>query len=78
MSIYSIEIIEADARAATKRYSDVNAACPFPFQSPEGIAFKTAFNAERQRQEDEIQNAAAADIRANAHKVQAVTDWSAA
>ena len=78
MSIYSREIIEAEARAATKLYSDVNAACRYPFSSPEGIAFKDAFNAERQRQEDEIQNTAATDIRTNAHKVQAVTDWSAA
>lgn len=77
MTVYSIEKIEFEAVDAAKRFSTVNEACPYPFGSTAGFIFTNKFKAERQRQEDTIQNAAAADIRANISTVQPVTDWTA-
>ena len=46
-NIYSIEKIEAEAAFAAVRFSDVNDACPYPFESTAGYVFKNAFNAAR-------------------------------
>lgn len=78
MTIYSIEKIESEAVDAAKRFSTVDEACPYPFGSTAGFIFTNKFKAERQRQEDAIQNAAAADIHVNLPTIKAVTDGPAA
>ena len=42
-TILSIDRIEADARRAAGIYKDVNAACPYPFDSTEGRIYREAF-----------------------------------
>lgn len=51
--IISIARIEREAKAAAAQYSDINAACPYPFASEAGKAFKAVFLAAR----TEIDNA---------------------
>lgn len=41
--IVSIEKIEREAQAAALIYSDVNAACPYPFGTAAATEFKRAF-----------------------------------
>lgn len=41
--IISLDRIAREAIAAAKQYDDVNAACPYPFGSDAGHAFKAAF-----------------------------------
>lgn len=57
MQILSIAKIEAEAIAAVTRYSTVEDACPYPFDTTAGTVFKRAFHKERARQEDAIQAA---------------------
>ena len=42
-TILSIDRIEADATRAAGIYKDVNAACPYPFDSTEGHIYRNAF-----------------------------------
>lgn len=42
-NIIPIERIEREALAAAKRYTDLNAACPYPFDSDAGHVFKAFF-----------------------------------
>lgn len=42
-SIISLDRIAREALEAAKRYDDVNDACPYPFGSDAGHAFKAAF-----------------------------------
>ena len=69
MHTQSISKIEAEAIAATLKYSTVADACPYPFDSTHGRIFKRAFHLERARQEEVIQQTAAADIKANIENV---------
>lgn len=39
--------IEAEASAAAQTYDDVNAACPYPFDTEAGRIFRAAFLAQR-------------------------------
>lgn len=39
--------IEDEARAAARRYADVNDACPYPFDSEAGKLFRSTFLAIR-------------------------------
>lgn len=43
LSAETMSQIDADAYRAAMRYSTANDACPYPFQSPEGILFSKAF-----------------------------------
>lgn len=61
MQIHSIAKIEAEAIEATKQFSTVADACPYPFDTTAGTVFKRAFHKERARQEDAIQAAAIDD-----------------
>lgn len=45
--IISIERVQREAQAAAQRFSDVNAACPYPFTTEAGRVFKQAFVAAR-------------------------------
>lgn len=45
--------IAMEARAAAAKWSDINAACPYPWGSLQAIIFKRAFLAERERIEQE-------------------------
>ena len=45
--IKPIAVIKAEAERAAQVYSDVNDACPYPFFSDAGHAFKAAFCAAR-------------------------------
>lgn len=45
--IISLSRIEREAKAAAKKYSNINDACPHPFQSAAGKAFKVAFTEAR-------------------------------
>ena len=58
-TITPIERIHAQARAAALEYSDINDACPWPFHSDNGHAFKAEFRRERAR----IEGRAATDAR---------------
>lgn len=51
--ITRLDRIKAQARQDAARYSDVNAACPYPFISPAGAAYKAEF--ERARSEQRAQ-----------------------
>lgn len=42
-----IETIQQEAQAAAQRFTDVNEACPYPFSTDEGWAFRAAFIAAR-------------------------------
>lgn len=44
------EKIQQEARDAALRFSDLNAACPYPFSSDEGWIFRAAFIDARRRQ----------------------------
>jgi hypothetical protein len=46
--IIPIAQIEREAAEAAKRFDDINDACPYPFDSDAGRAFKVAFTAARQ------------------------------
>ena len=46
--IIPIARIEREATEAAKLYSDVNAACPYPFDSDAAHAFKAFFKAARE------------------------------
>lgn len=46
--IISVDTIQAEARAAAAIYSDINAACPYPFGTAAANHFKQAFNQARQ------------------------------
>lgn len=46
--LISIERIRREAQAAATRYSDVNDACPYPFLSDAGHAFRAEFEAARE------------------------------
>lgn len=41
--IVSIARIEQQAREAAAKYNNINDACPYPFYSPAGRAFKAEF-----------------------------------
>lgn len=72
MSIYSLEIIEAEARAAALKNSNIDTVCRFPYSSPEGQAYRAAFNKARDAI-DALTNATAiADIVANLDQFEAV------
>ena len=43
-----LERIAAEAQKAAWLYDYINSACPYPFDSPEGRAFKAAYTAARQ------------------------------
>jgi hypothetical protein len=43
----TIDRIKREAREAAARYTDINAACPYPFASEEGRVFRDEFNAHR-------------------------------
>lgn len=73
MQILSIAKIEAEAIAAVTRYSTVEDACPYSFDTTAGTVFKRAFHAERIRQENAIQESAAAGIKANMHNYEAIS-----
>lgn len=45
--IISRERVQAEARAAAQKYSDVNDACPYPFGSEAGRVFRETFLAMR-------------------------------
>lgn len=47
-AIISTAHIEQAAQIAALRFSDVNAACPYPFGTSAGQAFKAAFEQARQ------------------------------
>lgn len=47
--IKSIAAINAEAKCAALKYSDINDACPYPFGSDSAHAFKAAFYSERAR-----------------------------
>lgn len=42
--IVSIDVVKTQAREAAATYSNVNDACPYPFGSAAGKAFKEEFN----------------------------------
>jgi len=42
--IVSLDIIKTQAREAAAKFTDVNDACPYPFASAAGRAFKEEFN----------------------------------
>jgi len=46
--IISIAAIQKQAQDAARQYTDVNAACPYPFSSAAGQAFKAEFLAARE------------------------------
>jgi hypothetical protein len=48
-----IEKIIAEAKAAAQKYADIKDACPYPFYSDEGHAFKQFFLEEKTKQEAE-------------------------
>lgn len=75
MTVIALDRIKREALAASLRYTTMNDACPYPVGTDAWHAFKQFFEAER---EEQIQLAAAADIRANLHTIKAATDWSAA
>lgn len=58
--IISLNRIEREAKAAAKQYSDINDACPYPFASAAGKAFKAAFAAARAAIDAQASTAAAA------------------
>lgn len=43
--VSSIAVIEANARLAATKYSNVNEACPYPFGTVSAFIFCNAFNA---------------------------------
>jgi hypothetical protein len=43
-AIVSLEAIKAQAREAAGKFTNVNDACPYPFASAAGQAFKEEFN----------------------------------
>jgi len=45
--IIPIEQIKREAAEAAKRFSDVNAACPYPFTTEAGRLFRKEFTARR-------------------------------
>lgn len=49
--VIPIDRIEREARAAAQQYSDVNAACPYPFGSDAGHAFAQYFKLARAEQQ---------------------------
>jgi hypothetical protein len=51
-SITRLDRIRAEARQAAAKYSDINAACPYPFLSGAAIEFTREFEAERSRLND--------------------------
>lgn len=46
-TIVSIERIKAEAQRAAQQFTDVNDACPYPFYSDAGRAFKAEFTKQR-------------------------------
>lgn len=58
--IISLGRIEREAKAAAKQYSDINDACPYPFASAAGKAFKADFAAARAAIDAQASTAAAA------------------
>jgi hypothetical protein len=42
-----LERVQAEARDAALQYADINDACPYPFQSDAGHAFKAEFRRAR-------------------------------
>jgi hypothetical protein len=49
VNIVSLSRIEREATLAAQLHVDVNYACPYPFHTGAGCAFRTAFLAERNR-----------------------------
>lgn len=47
--VISIERLRAEAQDAATRYSDINAACPYPFHTDAAHAFKAYFLEARAR-----------------------------
>lgn len=45
--IIPLDQVQREAREAAKVYTDVNDACPYPFSSDAGHAFRAEFNAMR-------------------------------
>jgi hypothetical protein len=45
--VIPLDQVQREAREAAKEYADVNAACPYPFDSDAGHAFRAEFNAMR-------------------------------
>jgi hypothetical protein len=45
--VISIDQIRSEAAAAAQQYSDVNAACPYPFDTEAGRLFRQEFVAMR-------------------------------
>lgn len=52
--ITRLERIRAEARQAAAKYSDVNAACPYPWGSGAANEFRREFEAAREQQLDAI------------------------
>ena len=49
-----LDRIRTEARQAAAKYSDVNAACPYPWGTGAAIEFKREFEAAREQQMDAI------------------------
>lgn len=47
--VIEIERLRAEAQDAATRYSDINAACPYPFHTDAAHAFKAFFHEARAR-----------------------------
>ena len=60
-SITSLDRIKLQARQAAAHYSDVNAACPYPFASPAGAAYRAEFLLARAQIEQALCEADAAE-----------------
>lgn len=60
-NITRLDRIRAEARQAATKYSDLNAACPYPWGSGAALEFKRAFEAAREQQFDAIAEAAHQD-----------------
>lgn len=62
--IIPLERVEREARAAARRYSTLNDACPYPFGSDAGHAFSQFFKLAR-AEEQALRDSAAMDEEIN-------------
>lgn len=60
-SITRLDRIKLQARQAAAHYSDVNAACPYPFFSPAGATYRAEFLQARAQIEQPLEEASTAD-----------------
>lgn len=62
MHIISIAEIEREARSASKKYSNVNDCCPYPFDTDAGRTYRNTFEAACKHVDDAIATGAALNI----------------